>query len=124
MPSGLLIPGAGPGAGPGAAPPFAATRRSSTVDALLLNSFEGGSGGVAVTPANSGGPVSNNFEFVTGTVTYDAAQAAHGLLSMRADLAAGTTSGAVWNSRATASGPPAGRRWSRGCSGPCWVPAP
>ncbi len=104
MPSGLLIPGAGPGAGPGAAPPFAATRRSSTVDALLLNSFEGGSGGVAVTPANSGGPVSNNFEFVTGTVTYDAAQAAHGLLSMRADLAAGTTSGAFWN---TSFGSPA-----------------
>src|SRR6266498_1077395 len=104
MPSGLLIPGAGPGAGPGAAPPFAATRRSSTVDALLLNSFEGGSGGVAVTPGNSGGPVSNNFEFVTGTVTYDAAQAAHGLLSMRADLAAGTTSGAFWN---TSFGSPA-----------------
>src|SRR6266545_968349 len=92
MPSGLLIPGRGP-----APARFAPSRRSDTVDALLLNNFEQGSNGVAVTPANSGGPASNNFELATGTVTYDAAQAAHGLLSMRADLAAGTTSGVFWN---------------------------
>ena len=92
MPSGLLIPGRGP-----APARFASSRRADTVDALLLNNFEQGSNGVAVTPANSGGPASNNFELATGTVTYDGAQAAHGLLSMRADLAAGTTSGVFWN---------------------------
>ncbi len=92
MPSGLLIPGRGP-----APAKFVPSVRASTVDALLLNNFEQGSGGAAVTPANSGGPASNNFELATGTVTYDGAQAAHGLLSMRADLAAGTTSGVFWN---------------------------
>lgn len=47
----------------------------------LANTFDGGTNGVAVSIANSGGLSGDAFGNVTGTVTYTSAVAAHGALS-------------------------------------------
>lgn len=52
---------------------------------LLVNSFEGGTSGIAITAGNSGGVSGNAFDTATqgsgATLNYDKTEAAHGLLS-------------------------------------------
>lgn len=68
--------------------------------ALFQNSAEGGTNGTNVTSANSGGNSGDKFNTVTpgtGTLTYDTAAAAHGLLGYNF-TSSGTGSGVVsWN---------------------------
>src|SRR5258707_3093639 len=64
---------------------------------LLVNSFEGGTSGSAVSTANSGGASGNAFDSVTigtgATVAYDNAHAAHGSLALQI-ATAGTSAAA------------------------------
>lgn len=76
---------------------------------VLLNSFEGGTSGVTVSAANSGGASGNAFDVVTigtgGTFAFSSAHAAHGSLS--ASVGTGGTAAATYVTWSTSIGTPA-----------------
>jgi hypothetical protein len=78
----------------------------------FTNNFEGGTNGVTITPANSGGISGDAFTAVPivagGTVAFDNAHAAHGTLA--AQIATGGTSGTAW---AQWRPPPSNPTWFR-----------
>jgi hypothetical protein len=81
----------------------------------LANSFEGGTSGTAVSPANSGGASGNAFDAVnTGsgaTLAYDSTHAAHGTLSAKiATTSSAVAADVVWRSTGILPGP-AGPTW-------------
>ena len=67
---------------------------------LKKNDFEGGSNGTGITAANSGGTGETAFDTVTlngGTLTYDNAHAAHGVLSDKVVCPAFDSPFMAWN---------------------------
>jgi hypothetical protein len=67
----------------------------------LVNSFEGGTSGTTISPANSGGASGNAFDTVsltgTGVLAFDNAHAAHGSLSLKAQaVTSGDMAAANW----------------------------
>ncbi|MFF4779400.1 hypothetical protein ACFY05_41955 [Microtetraspora fusca] len=69
---------------------------------LLENSFEGGTHGVAITPANSGGTSGDAFTQVNPAITYSNVRAAHGTLS--AEFPADTSAELSWQGKLSGSG--------------------
>jgi hypothetical protein len=69
----------------------------------LLNSFEGGTSGVTLTPGNSGGASGNAFDATTitgtGVLAFDNTHAAHGSLALKAQaVTSGDAAAANWTS--------------------------
>ncbi|MGH3376343.1 MAG: hypothetical protein ACRDP6_16540, partial [Actinoallomurus sp.] len=61
------------------------------------NTFESGQpAGTAISNANSGGVAGRAFDTTAGTVTFDTTHKHSGSLSMKVDMAAGTTSQVRW----------------------------
>jgi hypothetical protein len=82
--------------------------------AQLVNSFEGGTSGTTISPANSGGASGNAFDVVsrtgTGVIQFDNTQAAHGSLSMKVQAA---TSGDIASCNWSTSLGMLGQLWFR-----------
>jgi hypothetical protein len=73
----------------------------------LVNSFEGGTNGVTITPANSGGASGNAFDTVpvgTGTLVFSSTQAAHGVLSGQFTTTSSSVTVVVWGASVPVSG--------------------
>lgn len=83
----------------------------------LSNSFEGGTNGTAITPANSGGASGTAFPIVTAgtgaTVTYSSVNPAHGTLCGLSTVGStGASAFVAWSGAALLGGPPA-NLWGR-----------
>jgi hypothetical protein len=70
---------------------------------LLINSFEGGTSGVNISTANSGGLSGNAFDGIVlgagGTLQYSNAQSAHGSISMLSQTVAANSTGVSWTAQ-------------------------
>jgi hypothetical protein len=68
---------------------------------VLVNTFEGGTNGVTVSPGNSGGASGAAFDSVTigggATLAFDSTRAAHGALSLQVATVASATSYVQWS---------------------------